>query len=80
VFNAIRFTELGDDKVVILGQEPYHGPGPAHWLAFSVRPGIAPPPSLLNLSQELVNTIPGVTSPNHGCRESWARLGVLLLN
>ena len=49
VFNAFRFTELGDVKVVILGQDPYHGPGQAHGLAFSVRPGIAIPPSLLNM-------------------------------
>ena len=49
VFNAFRFTELGDVKVVILGQDPYHGPGQAHGLAFSVRPGIATPPSLLNM-------------------------------
>lgn len=53
VFNAFRFTELGDVKVVILGQDPYHGPGQAHGLAFSVRPGIAIPPSLLNMYKEL---------------------------
>lgn len=58
VFNAFRFTELGDVKVVILGQDPYHGPGQAHGLAFSVRPGIAIPPSLLNMYKELENTIP----------------------
>ena len=80
VFNAFRFTELGDVKVVILGQDPYHGPGQAHGLAFSVRPGIAIPPSLLNMYKELENTIPGFTRPNHGYLESWARQGVLLLN
>ncbi|MCC7803358.1 uracil-DNA glycosylase, partial [Escherichia coli] len=80
VFNAFRFTELGDVKVVILGQDPYHGPGQAHGLAFSVRPGIATPPSLLNMYKELENTIPGFTRPNHGYLESWARQGVLLLN
>ena len=58
VFNAFRFTELGDVKVVILGQDPYHGPGQAHGLAFSVRPGIATPPSLLNMYKELEATIP----------------------
>ena len=76
VFNAFRFTELGDVKVVILGQDPYHGPGQAHGLAFSVRPGIATPPSLLNMYKELENTIPGFTRPNHGYLESWARQGV----
>ncbi|EBQ4476807.1 uracil-DNA glycosylase, partial [Salmonella enterica] len=58
VFNAFRFTELGDVKVVILGQDPYHGPGQAHGLAFSVRPGIAPPPSLVNMYKELEASIP----------------------
>lgn len=80
VFNAFRFTELGDVKVVILGQDPYHGPGQAHGLAFSVRPGIATPPSLLNMYKELEATIPGFTRPTHGYLESWARQGVLLLN
>ena len=75
VFNAFRFTELGDVKVVILGQDPYHGPGQAHGLAFSVRPGIAIPPSLLNMYKELENTIPGFTRPNHGYLESWAHQG-----
>jgi uracil-DNA glycosylase len=80
VFNAFRFTELGDVKVVILGQDPYHGPGQAHGLAFSVRPGVAIPPSLLNMYKELEATIPGFTRPTHGYLESWARQGVLLLN
>lgn len=75
VFNAFRFTELGDVKVVILGQDPYHGPGQAHGLAFSVRPGIATPPSLLNMYKELEATIPGFTRPTHGYLESWARQG-----
>ncbi len=65
---------------MILGRDPYHGPGQAHGLAFSVRPGIATPPSLLNMYKELENTIPGFTRPNHGYLESWARQGVLLLN
>lgn len=66
VFNAFRYTELSDVKVVILGQDPYHGPGQAHGLAFSVRPGVAIPPSLLNMYKELEGTIPGFTRPNHG--------------
>lgn len=80
VFNAFRFTELGDVKVVILGQDPYHGPGQAHGLAFSVRPGVATPPSLLNMYKELEKSIPGFSRPAHGYLESWARQGVLLLN
>lgn len=64
VFNAFRFTELGDVKVVILGQDPYHGPGQAHGLAFSVRPGIATPPSLLNMYKELEATIPASPAPH----------------
>ncbi len=80
MFNAFRFTELGDVKVVILGQDPYHGPGQAHGLAFSVRPGIAPPPSLVNMYKELEASIPGFVRPAHGYLESWARQGVLLLN
>ncbi len=80
VFNAFRYTELGDIKVVILGQDPYHGPGQAHGLAFSVLPGIAPPPSLVNMYKELEGSLPGFQRPNHGYLESWARQGVLLLN
>ncbi|NUU68813.1 uracil-DNA glycosylase [Enterobacteriaceae bacterium BIT-l23] len=80
VFNAFRFTELGDIKVVILGQDPYHGPGQAHGLSFSVRPGIATPPSLQNMYKELEQSIPGFVRPNHGYLESWARQGVMLLN
>lgn len=80
VFNAFRFTELGKVKVVILGQDPYHGPNQAHGLAFSVRPGIQPPPSLVNMYKELENSIPGFVRPNHGYLESWARQGVMLLN
>ena len=80
VFNAFRLTELGDVKVVILGQDPYHGPNQAHGLAFSVLPGVAVPPSLVNMYKELVTDIPGFQRPNHGFLESWARQGVLLLN
>ena len=80
VFNAFRLTELGDVKVVILGQDPYHGPNQAHGLAFSVLPGVAVPPSLVNMYKELVTDIPGFERPNHGFLESWARQGVMLLN
>ncbi|WP_067709548.1 MULTISPECIES: uracil-DNA glycosylase [unclassified Erwinia] len=80
VFNAFRLTELGDVKVVILGQDPYHGPNQAHGLAFSVLPGVAVPPSLVNMYKELVTDIPGFERPGHGFLESWARQGVLLLN
>ncbi|WP_075181544.1 uracil-DNA glycosylase [Pantoea sp. 1.19] len=80
VFNAFRLTELADIKVVILGQDPYHGPDQAHGLAFSVLPGVATPPSLLNMYKELEQDIPGFQRPAHGCLESWARQGVMLLN
>ncbi|MGC5902669.1 uracil-DNA glycosylase [Providencia stuartii] len=80
VFNAFRYTELADVKVVILGQDPYHGPGQAHGLSFSVIPGIKPPPSLVNMYKELENDIPGFKRPNHGYLLSWAQQGVLLLN
>lgn len=80
VFNAFRFTELNEVKVVILGQDPYHGPGQAHGLSFSVLPGINPPPSLVNIYKELERSVPGFTRPEHGYLESWARQGVLLLN
>ncbi|WP_445497099.1 uracil-DNA glycosylase [Photorhabdus sp. SF281] len=80
VFNAFRYTELADVKVVILGQDPYHGPNQAHGLSFSVQPGIPAPPSLVNMYKELVSDIPGFQSPNHGYLISWAKQGVLLLN
>ncbi|ARU94960.1 uracil-DNA glycosylase [Tatumella citrea] len=80
VFNAFRLTELHQVKVVILGQDPYHGPGQAHGLAFSVLPGVAIPPSLLNMYKELEQDIAGFTRPNHGYLASWATQGVLLLN
>ncbi|MGV3346907.1 uracil-DNA glycosylase [Enterobacteriaceae bacterium LUAb1] len=80
VFNAFRLTELGEIKVVILGQDPYHGPGQAHGLAFSVLPGMTPPPSLLNIYKELENDITDFQRPEHGYLESWARQGILLLN
>ena len=79
VFAALHLTSLADTKVVILGQDPYHGPGQAHGLCFSVRVGIAKPPSLRNIFQELADDL-GCPVPEHGCLESWARSGVLLLN
>lgn len=80
LFNAFRLTELKDLKVVILGQDPYHEEGQAMGLAFSVRPGVRVPPSLVNIYKELSQDIPGFVAPNHGCLTSWARQGVLLLN
>ncbi|MDH2066730.1 uracil-DNA glycosylase [Pantoea sp. GD03673] len=80
VFNAFRLTELGDVNVVILGQDPYHGPHQAHGLAFSVLPGVQVPPSLQNIYKELAQDIPGFRKPDHGFLESWAKQGVMLLN
>jgi uracil-DNA glycosylase len=80
VFNAFRLTELGDIKVVILGQDPYHGPNQAHGLAFSVLPGVAIPPSLLNMYKELEQDVPAFVRPTHGFLESWATQGVMLMN
>ena len=80
VFNAFRFTEFSNIKVVILGQDPYHGPNQAHGLSFSVLPGIKSPPSLQNMYKELVTDIAGFTIPNHGYLGYWAKQGVLMLN
>lgn len=80
VFNAFRFTELNAVKVVILGQDPYHGPNQAHGLSFSVKPGVPAPPSLVNIYKELASDIPGFVIPKHGCLQSWAQQGVMLLN
>lgn len=79
IFNALHYTSYADTKVVILGQDPYHGDGQAHGLSFSVQPGIQPPPSLINIFKEL-NTDLGCTVPNNGCLKPWAEQGVLLLN
>ncbi|MDA0370286.1 MAG: uracil-DNA glycosylase [Actinomycetota bacterium] len=79
VFTALHLTPYADVKVVILGQDPYHGPGQAHGLCFSVRRGVTIPPSLRNVYQELRNDL-GVPTPSHGNLEHWARRGVLLLN
>ena len=78
-FRALELTALPDVRVVILGQDPYHGAGQAHGLCFSVRPGVKPPPSLINIYKELADDC-GVTPPAHGFLEHWARQGVLLLN
>ena len=79
IFNAFHLTPLHNVKVVILGQDPYHGDGQAHGLCFSVRPGVDIPPSLANIYQELPDDL-GCTIPNHGCLTKWAKQGVLLLN
>lgn len=79
VFNALHLTPYSDVRVVILGQDPYHGPGQAHGLSFSVRPGVAIPPSLRNMYTELEDDL-GIARPDHGNLEAWARSGVLLLN
>lgn len=79
VFNALKLTRLDDVRVVILGQDPYHGTGQAHGLSFSVRPGVRPPPSLRNIFKELVTDV-GLRAPDGGCLEGWAKQGVLLLN
>lgn len=80
IFNAFWKTPFTELKVVLLGQDPYHGPGQAHGLSFSVQKGIAPPPSLKNIYKELATDIPGFTIPNHGELTEWAQQGVLLLN
>lgn len=79
IFNALHFTAYNDVKVVILGQDPYHGPGQAHGLSFSVKPGIGVPPSLQNIYQELANDL-GLQIPNTGYLKKWTDQGVLLLN
>lgn len=79
VFAALHLTPLAEVKVVILGQDPYHGPGQAHGLCFSVRPGVPHPPSLRNIFQEL-NADLGCSVPSSGSLEKWATSGVLLLN
>ena len=80
VFQAFVATALADIKVVILGQDPYHGPEQAHGLAFSVRTGVKIPPSLRNMYKELSSDIEGFQIPSHGKLNHWAEQGVLLLN
>jgi len=79
IFNALKLTPYEDVKVVILGQDPYHGAGQAHGLSFSVQPGVRIPPSLLNMYKELQNDL-GCYIPNNGYLVPWAKQGVLLLN
>ncbi|QJW95364.1 uracil-DNA glycosylase [Frigoriglobus tundricola] len=79
VFNAFRYAPLDKLKVLLLGQDPYHGPGQAHGLCFSVRPGVALPPSLRNIYREL-DTDLGIPPVKHGYLVSWAKQGVLMLN
>lgn len=79
IFQALRLTPYENANVVILGQDPYHGPDQAHGLAFSVRPGVPVPPSLKNIYKELAEDL-GCTIPNHGYLADWAKQGVLLLN
>lgn len=79
LFKALKLTPYEDTKVVILGQDPYHGPGQAHGLSFSVKPGVRIPPSLVNIYKELHSDL-GVPIPNHGTLVHWAEQGVLLLN
>ncbi|QIZ77531.1 uracil-DNA glycosylase [Ferrimonas lipolytica] len=80
IFAAFEHTPLAKVKVVILGQDPYHGAGQAHGLSFSVEPGIKVPPSLVNIYKELAQDIDGFTIPSHGDLRHWAEQGVLLLN
>ncbi len=79
IFNALNSTPLDKVKVVILGQDPYHGPGQAHGLCFSVQPGTPIPPSLLNIYKELQRDL-NIDIASHGCLQHWAEQGVLLLN
>lgn len=79
IFAAFDLTPFENVKVVLLGQDPYHGPGQAHGLCFSVPNGITPPPSLVNIFKELKNDL-GITPPKHGNLQKWAKQGVLLLN
>lgn len=79
IFNALKATPYDDVKVVILGQDPYHGPGQAHGMCFSVKKGVAPPPSLKNIFRELESDM-SCRVPSHGCLNEWAEQGVLLLN
>lgn len=78
-FRALDLTPLDKVRVVILGQDPYHGPGQAHGLCFSVKPGVRPPPSLVTIYKELQSDL-GIPRANHGFLEHWAQQGVLLLN
>ena len=80
VFTAFKLTPHDQVSVLLLGQDPYHDDGQAHGLCFSVRPGVAVPPSLVNMYKEAAADIPGFEIPKHGCLVAWAQQGVLLLN
>jgi len=79
IFNALKYTAYDHVKAVILGQDPYHEPGQAHGLCFSVQKGVEKPPSLVNIYKELESDL-GIGAPDHGCLLDWAKQGVLLLN
>ena len=79
IFNALKYTSYSDVKAVIIGQDPYHGPGQAHGLCFSVQKGVAIPPSLQNMYKELYSDL-GITPANHGYLKKWADNGVLMMN
>ena len=79
IFNALKYVDYSECKVVIIGQDPYHGPGQAHGLSFSVKPGVRVPPSLQNIYKEIESDI-GRPSSTHGDLTHWAEQGVLLLN
>lgn len=79
MLNALKYTPFDQVRVLVVGQDPYHGKGQAHGLAFSVRRGVRPPPSLLNIFKELQDDL-GLPTPKHGSLEHWAKQGVLLLN
>ena len=80
IFNSLKACSYKDVKVVIIGQDPYHEPGQAHGMCFSVKPGVPKPPSLQNIFKELETDIPGFTAPKDGYLQKWAEQGVLLLN
>lgn len=79
IFNALKYTAYDEVKAVILGQDPYHEPGQAHGLCFSVQKGVAKPPSLINIFEEIKDDL-GIEPPDHGCLLDWTKQGVLLLN
>ena len=79
IFNAFKYTDYDDVRAVIIGQDPYHGEGQAHGLCFSVKKGVAPPPSLINIFKELKDDL-GIEPPKHGELTSWTKSGVMLLN
>ena len=79
IFNALKYTSFADTRAVIIGQDPYHGPGQAHGLCFSVKKGVPLPPSLVKIYKEITDDL-GVTMPQHGELTGWAKQGVLLLN